>query len=182
MVDAMAPGRAHPGRASGRRSMVSRASPDLRRASALVLVGILLSAGCGSASGQTGRTPTAVQAAATGSARPANGGPSGIGGQTVAIVCGGVSSDQGCPQHPVVATIDVLRMPSRRHIATVHTDSRGHFRLNLAPGSYELRAHSSIQLVAPPTTARVLPRQIKHTVITFASRHPLPVAPGSASG
>ncbi len=29
---------------------------------------------------------------------------------------------------------------------------------------------------------RILTHQIKHTTITFAPRHPLPVAPGSASG
>jgi hypothetical protein len=152
----------------------------LGRASAMWLAAICLGAGCGSATGQT--TPASGGSQPTG-ARSIRSADSGIVGQTVVLVCGGASSEQGCPRRPIVATIDVLRMPSGRRIATVRTDSRGHFRRNLPPGTYELRAHASSQLFwARAVTVRILTHQIKHATITFAPRHPLPVAPGSASG
>jgi hypothetical protein len=169
-------------------------STDRRRASATLLVGIFLSVGCGSATGQTTQTTqttTAVQAASTrttagfqlATLRSIRSAHSGIAGQTVGLVCGGPSSEQGCPRRPVIATINVLRMPSAQLIATLRTDNRGHFRRDLPPGNYELRAHTSNPLLlARVVTARVLPHQIKHTTIIFAPRHPLPVAPGPAFG
>lgn len=170
--------------------MARGTSTDLVRASAMLLVAIFLSAGCGSATGQATQTSVAARAASTGTTaglqpagyRSIRSGDSGIVGQTVGIVCGGPSSEQGCPRRPVVATIDVLRMPSEQHIATLRTDTRGHFRRNLPPGTYKLEAHASSQMIwALAITVRIPPRQIKHTTITFAPRHPLPVAPGSAS-
>jgi hypothetical protein len=182
-------------------------STDRRRAPAMLLVGIFLSAGCGSATGQVAQTSTAVPAAQTdktaglpsagsrsirsadsssirsAGSRSIRSADSGIAGVTVAIVCGGPASEQGCPRRPVPATIDVLRMPSRRHIATVPTDSQGRFRFTAAPGTYELRAHTSSQSVwARVVTARVLPHQVKRTTIIFVPRGPLPIAPASASG
>jgi hypothetical protein len=157
----------------------------------MLLVGIFLSAGCGSATGQGAHASTAVRAASTSTtsgsqpagSRSIRSGDSGIVGQTVGIVCGGPSSEQGCPRHPVVATIDVLRMPSEQRIATLRTDTRGRFRRNLPPGTYKLLAHASSQMIwARAVTVRILTHQIKHTTITFVPRHPLPVAPGSASG
>lgn len=140
----------------------------MARLSAVFLLGILIGAGCGSATGQT---------------RTADDRPSGVAGQTVALVCGGPASEQGCARRPVAATIDVLRMPSARRVDTVHTDSRGHFRIDVPPSTYKLQARTSTQLIRVGTvTTRVLPHKIKHVTITFAPRHPLPVAPGSASG
>jgi hypothetical protein len=158
--------------------MVDAMTPG--RAAAILLAGVLLGAGCGSATGQASSTSTGLPAAESGSIRAAD---SGIVGQTVGIVCGGASSEQGCPRRPVVATIDVLRTPSRQRVATVRTDKRGHFRRNLPPGIYTLQAHASNQLIwARAVTVRVRRHQIKHATITFAPRHPLPVAPGSSSG
>ena len=152
----------------------------LGRASAVLLVGMFLSAGCGSATGPTASTGTGAQPAGSRSIRSAD---SGIAGQTVGIVCGGPASEHGCPRRPVIATIDILRLPSRQRIATVRTDNRGHFHRNLPPGTYTLQAHASSQLIrARPVTARVRPHQIEHATITFVPRHPLPVAPASASG
>ena len=152
----------------------------LGRASAILLVGVLLGAGCGSATGQTASTDAGSQNATSGSVRS---GDSGIAGQTVGIVCGGASSEHGCPRRPVEATIDVLRMPSKRRVATVRTDHQGHFRRNLPPGTYRLRAHTSSQLVwARVVTVRIRPHQTTHATITFVPRHPLPVAPGTSSG
>lgn len=83
----------------------------------------------------------------------------------------------------MAATIEILRLPSQQPIATVRSDNRGHFRRNLPPGTYMLQAHTSSQLGrARAVTVRVLTHQTKHTTITFVPRHPLPVAPGSASG
>jgi len=154
----------------------------LGRASAMLLAGVFLGTGCGSATGRAASTSTAsgLQPAGFSSIRSAD---SGIVGQTLGIVCGGASSEQGCPRRPVVATIDVLRMPSQQLIATIRTDNRGHFRRNLPPGTYKLQARSTGQLVrARAVTVRILTHQIKQTTITFVPRHPLPVAPGSASG
>jgi hypothetical protein len=170
--------------------MAGRTSTDLRRASAMLLVGIFLSAGCGSATGQGTQTSTAAPVGSTGTtaglppagSRSIRSGDSGIVGQTVGIVCGGPSSEQGCPRRPVVATIDVLRLPSEQHVATLRTDTSGHFRRNLPPGTYKLQAHTSSQTIwAQAISVRILTHQIKHTTITFAARHRLPVAPGSAS-
>lgn len=163
-------------------------STDLRRASAMLLAGTLLSAGCGSAIRQTTQTSTATRAASIGTtagfqsagSRSIRSGDSDIVGQTVGIVCGGPSSEQGCPRRPVIATIDIVRLPAQQHIATIRTDNRGNFRRNLQPGTYKLQAHASSQLTwARPVTVRILTHQTKHTTITFAPRHPLPV---TASG
>jgi hypothetical protein len=155
---------------------------SLGRASAMLLVGAVLGVGCGSATGQTASTGKTAGLQSAGS-RPIRSGDSGIVGQTVGIVCGGPSSEQGCPRRPVVATVDVVRVPSGQHIATVRTDNRGNFRRNLAPGTYKLQAHSSSQMIwARAVTVQVPIHQFKHTTITFAPRHPLPVTPGSASG
>jgi hypothetical protein len=153
---------------------------SLGRASATLLVGVLLGAGCGSATGQTAPTSAGVPAAGSESIRSTD---SGIVGQTVGIVCGGASSEHGCPRRPVVTTIDVLRMPSKQQVAKIRTDKRGHFRRNLSPGTYTLQAHAPSQLIwSRAVTVRVRPHQIKHATITFAPRHPLPLAPESASG
>jgi len=152
----------------------------LGRASAILLVGVLLGAGCGSATGQTASTGTGSQGGVSRSIRSAD---SGIDGQTLGLVCGGASSEHGCPRRPVVATIDVLRMPSKRRVVTVRTDHHGHFRRDLPPGTYKLQAHTSSQLVwARVVTVRIRPHQITHATITFVPRHPLPVAPGTSSG
>ncbi len=146
----------------------------LGRSLALLSVGMFVTAGCGSATSQDTQTSTAARAASTGTTAglpPAGSGAirsadSGIAGQAVAIVCGGPSSEQGCPRRPVIATIDVLRMPSQQRIATVRTDNRGHFRRNLPPGTYELRAHTASCLIwARVVMTRVLQHQIKHTTI-----------------
>jgi hypothetical protein len=154
----------------------------LGRASAMLLVGVFLGAGCGSATGKAVSTRTASGVQPTG-LRSIRSGDSGIVGQTVSIVCGGPSSEQGCPRHPVVATIDVLRMPSQQRVATVRSDNHGRFHRNLPPGTYVLQAHASSQLIwTRAVTERVRPHHFEHATITFVPRHPLPVAPGSSSG
>jgi hypothetical protein len=103
---------------------------------------------------------------------------SGIVGQTVGIVCGGPSSEQGCLRRPVIATIDIRRLPSQQHIATVRTDNRGHFRRNLPPGTYKLQARTPSQLVwARAVTERILTHQTKHTTIQAHDNHLRPAPP-----
>jgi len=143
---------------------------DLRRVSALLLAGAFIVAGCGQATRESARTSTAPR--------------SGIAGDAVARTCGGApASGQGCRNRPVTATVVVLRLPSHKATATLHTDSRGSFRLTLRPGSYQLRARTSSQLLwAPVVTARVLSEQVSRVTVLFIPRHPLPVAPKAASG
>jgi hypothetical protein len=145
-------------------NMTSR-DGHVRRLSALVFAGVFAAAGCGSAT---------EQAHSTGQPR------SGIVGQSVALVCGGASSDgQGCRQHPVLATIEVLRTTSHERVTTVHSNRTGRFRVNLAPGTYRLQARNSNDLIwARAVTTRVLAHRITHATITFVPHHPLPVATG----
>jgi hypothetical protein len=143
----------------GSDSMTARTRTDLRRASTLLLIGVFVSAGCGSASGQPTQPASGSQAVSTGttsgsqdagaqSSPHLQGDASGIAGRAVEIVCGGVNAGvQTCPQHPVLATIDVLRLPAQHRIATPGTDRAGHFRVDLPAGTYELLAHTSNLLI-----------------------------------
>jgi hypothetical protein len=173
MVDAMS--RLNARLAARRRT---RATGDLRRASALLLAGVFVAAGCGSAAGET--------ASSTPGSAPAHsaGHRSGIAGQAVILVCGGASAgSQGCRRHPVTATIAVRRMPSQRHITTVRTDAAGRFQVDLPPGVYQLQAHaSSSAALARVVTVRVRPHQVARAAVTLVPRHPLPLAPAAPSG
>ena len=152
----------------------TRPAGGVRWISAFLVAGMCLAAGCGSAAGESTQTGSAAVSA------PA----SGIVGHAVTLACGGASTGgEGCRRHPVRATVVVLRMPSRRRVATVRTDGSGRFQVDLAPGSYELQAHASGALIwARVVTARVRPHRITRATVTFVPRHPLPVAPGAASG
>ena len=90
------------------------------------------------------------------------------------------------PSQRVIALDDTPLGAKRRSRASGFVHGRevdGGFRRDLPPGTYELRAHASSQLIwARTVTARVRAHQIKRATITFVPRHPLPVAPGSASG
>lgn len=138
-----------------------------------LLAGICLAVGCGSAAGQS-----------TGSAAPASAPRSGIAGDTVSLICGGASSGgQGCRRHPVKATVIVRRLPLRRTVAIVRTDGSGRFAVDLPPGSYQLQGHVSGALIwARVVSARVRRHRITRVTLSFVPRHPLPLAPGAASG
>jgi hypothetical protein len=148
--------------------MTCRGGP--RRTSALLLAATFIATGCASATGASAGSSTAAR--------------SGITGRAVARVCGGASSSgQGCRDRPVTATIVVVRMPAHATFATVHTDSRGGFRLHLSPGSYQLRARTSDELLwARVLTARVRAHRMTRAMVIFVPRHPLPVASGAAAG
>lgn len=150
----------------------------LRRASALLLVGVFVAAGCGAAAGQPASSTAGSARAASGGQRP------GIAGQAVILVCGGASDGgQGCRRHPVTATIAVRRMPSQRQITTMRTDAKGRFRADLVPGVYQLQARASSSVaVARVVTVRVRPHLVTHTTVTLVPRHPLPVTPAGPAG
>jgi hypothetical protein len=146
-----------------------RAGGHLRRVWALLLAGMFFAAGCGSAS-----------ALGDGAAHE----KSGIVGNTVTFVCGGTSAvGSGCRHRPVAATVVVTRMSSRRRVATVRTDARGRFRLDLPAGTYRLQGQTSgFELWARVVTTRVRPRRVTRATLTFIPRHPLPATSGAASG
>jgi hypothetical protein len=148
--------------------MTRRGGP--RRTSALLLAATFIATGCGSATGASAGPSTTTR--------------SGILGDAVARVCGGASSGgQGCRNRPVPATVVVVRLPSHATVATVHTDSRGGFRLHLPPGRYQLRARTSNQqLWARVLTARVRSHQMTRATVVFVPRHPLPLSSGAPSG
>lgn len=166
MVDAMTARHGRPINRTRHRA----ATRPLRRVLALLVAGTFIAAGCAPATGQSAGTSTGI--------------PSGIAGEAVARVCGGAASgDQGCRRHPVAATIVVIRVASRHRIATVHSDHRGRFRLDLPPGRYELQAHAPSALTwARAVVTRVRAHHITPVTITFVPRHPLPVTPAASSG
>jgi hypothetical protein len=120
-------------------------------------------------------------------AGPAGGAPlsavpasaSGITGQAVSVVCSGASSGaQACPERPVRATIGVVRLSSKRRVATVRTDASGRFRVLLAPGVYELSSSTTgASLTARPIDTQVRAQRLTRVTVWFYPRHLPPVAP-----
>jgi len=170
--------------------MITSRRTAVRRTAALLLLGLGAATGCGSATSQPAQSSAVSQAgsstAAPGTQYTESQGTSrqsGITGQTVAVICEGASpGKQGCPRHPMIATVAVVRVPSKRRVASTRTDRTGHFRLELPPGTYQLLATSSDFLLwALPLTTRVLPHQMTRTTVNFGLRHPLPVTAGPSS-
>jgi hypothetical protein len=86
-----------------------------------------------------------------------------------------------CRERPVRATIEVMRLPGRDHVATVATDESGRFRVNVAPGSYQLMSRSEgFLMLASDVHVSVRADGLAHVVVTFFPRHPLPVGAGGA--
>ncbi len=56
-------------------------------------------------------------------------------------LCPVVSIDDPCPDRPYEATIDVLDEGGHR-VTTVTSDTAGHFRVGLEPGSYRLHPNA----------------------------------------
>jgi hypothetical protein len=120
-------------------------------------------------------------------AGPAGGAPvravpaaaSGIIGRAVSVACSGASSGgQACPERPVRATIEVVRLSSKRRVATVRTDASGRFRVLLAPGAYELRSGTTgAALLARPIDTQVRAQRLAQVIVWFYPRHPPLVAP-----
>jgi hypothetical protein len=94
---------------------------------------------------------------------------------TVAAVCGGADAGvESCPHRPVPVTIDVLRMPSHRRIASTRTSPTGFFRMVLTPGDYELQAAGGL-LWARPVAVHVVSQRFARVTVRLIPRHPLPV-------
>jgi hypothetical protein len=147
------------------------AARNLRPASALLVAGMILGAGCGSASSQSSVTSTASPAVSTANA------PSGITGRALAVVCPGADvGAQSCPRRTAVATIVVVGLPSRQRVATARTSAAGWFRVDLPPGAYELDPRPTGTLLwARPVEARVLAHRLTRVTLRLMLRHPLPL-------
>jgi hypothetical protein len=86
-----------------------------------------------------------------------------------------------CRERPVQATIKILRLPGRDHVATVATDEAGRFRVDVAPGSYQLMSRTAGFLMwASDVHVSVRANSLAHVVVTFVPRKPLPVGAGGA--
>jgi hypothetical protein len=105
-------------------------------------------------------------------------GASGVTGRAVSSICGvAPAGGQTCPDRPVRATIQVVRLPSHRRVATVRTDASGRFRVALAPGAYELRPSTTASFVyARPVDTEVRPHRFTRLTLRFYPRHPPPAA------
>jgi hypothetical protein len=80
----------------------------------------------------------------------------------------------------VRATIKVMRLPGGDHVATVVTDEAGRFRVDVAPGSYQLMSRTAgFLMLASDVHVSVQANRLAHVVVTFFPRHPLPVAAGA---
>jgi hypothetical protein len=174
--------------------------------SAVLLIGLALLGGCGSAtqsptrssagsqngsdagSGAASMTTTARTATAstTTAASPAPRPVSSAGahssvvrGQTVGSRCVfSRGATARCSTRPVQAMITVLSTESGRRVASTHTDAASRFRLRLRPGGYELLARPSDQLLfSRSIPIRVHAGHVKHLIVVFYRRHPLPVGP-----
>jgi hypothetical protein len=99
-------------------------------------------------------------------------------GRTVITACGiAPAAAETCPARPVRATIDARRLPSRRRVATVHSDAAGRFRVTLPPGTYVLVARTTTSIEsAQPVRATVRAGRLARVTVTFHLRHPPPVA------
>ena len=85
-----------------------------------------------------------------------------------------------CRERPVRATIKVMRLPSRDRVATVATDETGRFRVDVAPGSYQLMSRTAgFLMLASDVYVSVRADSRVHVVVTFRPRHPLPVSAGA---
>jgi hypothetical protein len=81
----------------------------------------------------------------------------------------------------VRATIKVVRLPGRDHVATVATDQAGRFRVDVGPGSYQLMSRTAgFLMLASDVHVTVPANSLAQVVVTFFPRHPLPV--GAAAG
>jgi hypothetical protein len=112
----------------------------------------------------------------------AGGRRSGIAGQATDPQCSvPIAGQRSCARHPLTATIQVLRLPGRHQVATIHTGRHGRFRIALPAAAYELTGQTrNYSLVARPVTVRVHRDHFQHVMLDFFRRHPLPVGPGAA--
>jgi hypothetical protein len=113
-----------------------------------------------------------LAAAAAPGASAASAGRSGITGRAVTIVCPGTPpSGQTCPRRAVRATVQVVRLPAKRRVATVHSTGTGSFSVDVAPGAYQLTA-TSAGFAASAVRATVHAHRFTRVTIIFVARHP----------
>ncbi len=79
--------------------------------------------------------------------------------------------DQPCPNRPFAGEVSV-RDGSGSHVADVHADAGGHFRVDLAPGTYQLvpaSPHSGVPPLGKPQTVTVVSGLYTDVTIEFDS-------------
>ena len=172
-------------------SVIRTSTSERRWMSVGVLLGVVALSGCGSslnqqtaqnaaADSRSTSTPQAAESSTPGQAGRAGDHRSGITGQVVTSRCGGQSAGEMCRERPLRATIKVMRLPGRDHVATVATDDAGRFRVDVAPGSYQLMSRTAgFLMLASDVHVSVRANSLAHVVVTFFPRHPLPVAAGA---
>ena len=118
-------------------------------------------------------TPTPVPATAIppgATSTPVPSGDSGINGRvTIGPTCPVQRIDSPCPDRPYEVTIAVLDS-GRRGVAETRSDSSGHFRLLLPPGSYTLSPpRTGVPPTAPEQTVDVVAGRFTDVQIVFDS-------------
>lgn len=120
--------------------------------------------------------PTATLAASSATAQPratwtpAPTGDSGIDGRvTIGPTCPVQRIDSPCPDRPYEVTLTVLD-GSMREVAQTRSDSSGHFRLMLSPGTYTLRPPmTGVSATARGQTVEVAEGRFTEVQIVFDS-------------
>jgi hypothetical protein len=78
--------------------------------------------------------------------------------------------DPRCAPRPVQARVRITRQGPRSHTLIVETDSKGHFRVRLAPGIYVVQGlpRSGSSFPRPPASQRVTVSRGHYTAVTLS--------------
>jgi len=100
---------------------------------------------------------------------PASTGVEGV--MTIGPTCPVQRVDQPCPDRPFAGEVSV-RDGSGGEVADVHADAAGHFRVDLAAGTYQLvplSPHPGMPPFGKPQTVTVVPGQYTQVTIEYDS-------------
>lgn len=90
---------------------------------------------------------------------------------TIGPTCPVQRIDQPCPNRPFAGEVSV-RDGSGSQVGDVHADAAGHFRVDLAPGTYQLvpvSLHPGVPPIGKPQTVTVVSGQYTYVTIEFDS-------------
>jgi hypothetical protein len=100
---------------------------------------------------------------------PANTGVEGV--MTIGPTCPVQRIDQPCPDRPFAGEVSV-RDGSDSEVADVHADATGHFRVDLAPGTYQLvpvSPHPGVPPFGKPQSVAVVAGAYTHVTLQYDS-------------
>ncbi len=100
---------------------------------------------------------------------PANTGVEGV--MTIGPTCPVQRIDQPCPDRPFAGEVSV-RDGSGSEVADVHADAAGHFRVDLAPGTYQLvpvSPHPGVPPSGKPQSVIVVAGAYTHVTLQYDS-------------